>query len=86
MKDYTIGAFWIACAAAGIAYFFTRNLFGLTAYLINYLAGLIAFFVYMAMRKDGSPWTGEEILAAFLATGVAQWLPFFLCFLFGFPP
>jgi len=85
MRDYTMGAFWTACIISGISYFFSRNTLGLTAFLINYFAGIVAFFLYMAVKKTGDSWTGEEILAAFFGAALAQWVPLFLCFIFGFP-
>ena len=82
MSDYTMGGFWSSCIISGAAFLIASKKYyleeGVGLFLICYTAGLFAFFGYMGFKKSSNyinRWDSEEIIAGFLGSALAQWVP-----------
>ena len=79
MTDYSMGSFWSACIASGAAFLIVSKKYsleeGIELLLICYITGLFASFGYMGLKKSGDKWDSQDILAGFLGSALALWVP-----------
>ncbi len=86
MTEYSMGSFWSACIVSGITFLIANKKYyldqGIAMLLLCYVSGLFAFFGYMALKKGGKDWSGQEILSGFLGAVLALWVPVILNLMF----